>query len=251
MDKHTKYSTNKNSTLATTSVSHCSYPLTVLVVDDRPLILTAESGLLTQFGFYVVTATSAADALELLEHSPVDLVITDIEMPGMRGDELAYEIHKKYPDMPVIAATTGNLMELAINKKARFHKVFNKPLTKEKLSFFTLKQQKERCMIPTQIKVVEGPNGRRIYLGAAFPGLYFTVREAELALFLPDYKYHEIATMMSVSCRTTEYYATNMKKKLRCENKRHLIYILKNSGLLEQLKLVIDIDYLLNKPVAK
>ena len=46
-------------------------------------------------------------------------------------------------------------------------------------------------------------------------------------------------------------YATNMKKKLRCENKRHLIYVLKNSGLLEQLKLVIDITYLLDKVVAK
>ena len=199
MDKHIKY----NSTLDPAVASHCSYPLTALVVDDRPLILIAESSLLTQFGFYVVTATSAADALELLEHSPVDLVITDIEMPGMRGDELAYEIHKKYPDMPVIAATTGNLMELAINKKARFHKVFSKPLTKEKMSFFTFKQPKEVTMVPTQIKVVEGPNGKRIYLGAAFPGIYFTVREAELALFLPDYKYHEIAAIMSVSCRTT------------------------------------------------
>jgi len=251
MDKHKKNNTDKNSTLATTSISHSKQPLTALLVDDRPFILVAESQLLSQFGFYVVTANSAAEALELLEHSPVDFVITDIEMPDIRGDELAYMIHEKYPKMPIIAVTSSNLMELSINAKARFHKVFSKPLTKEKMSFFTFKQPKEKNMVPTQIKVVEGPNGRRIYLGAAFPGIYFTVREAELALFLPDYKYHEIAATMNVSCRTTEYYATNMKKKLRCENKRHLIYVLKHSGLLEQLKLVIDITYLLDKVVAK
>lgn len=225
-----------------------SYPaITALLVDDRPLILTAESHLLTQFGFHVVKASNAEDALETLKHSPVDLVITDIEMPGMRGDDLAYEIHKRYPNMPVIAATTGNLMNLAINEKARFHKILTKPLTKEKVSSLLLRQQKKHCAAATRVKAVEGPNGKRIFLGHAFLGVYLTEREAELAIFLADHKYREIADIMKVSSRTTEYYAANMKKKLHCGNKHHLVYVLKHSGIAEQLKKLTDFSHLFDK----
>lgn len=225
-------------------------PITALLIESRPIVLVAESKLLTQFGFYVVTAATAEEAMQILEHSPVDLVITDIEMPGMRGDELAYEIHKKYPNMPVIAATTGNLMELAINDKARFHKILTKPLTKEKMNFFSFKRQKEQCMIPTRVKVIEGPNGQRIFLGSAFSGVCFTPTKAELAIFLADYKYHEIAKIMKVSSRITEYYAANMKKKLYCKNKGHLIYVSKQSSIAEQLKKLMNASHLFDKSVS-
>ena len=229
---------------------HRTDPLTALVIDDGLIPLIAQARLLAQFGFHVVTANNAVDAFEILEHSMVDFVLTDIEMPDIRGDELAYLIHKKFPKLPVIAITSGNLIELALNEKARFHKILTKPLTQEKVSFLSLKQQKEKCMTPTRIKVVEGPNGKRVFLGSAFPGVYFTPREAELAIFLGDYKYREIAAIMKVSSRTTEYYSTNMKKKLHCSNKRHLVYVLKHSGLLDQLKAVIDIGYLFDKDCA-
>ncbi len=99
----------------------------------------------------------------------------------------------------------------------------------------------------TKIKVIEGPNGKRIFLGNEFPGVYFTVREAEIAQLLGDYKYYEIGDLMTISKRTAEYYSMNMKKKMRCENKRELVYVLQNSGLLEQLKEEVDISYLFNK----
>ncbi len=100
-------------------------------------------------------------------------------------------------------------------------------------------------MVGSKIHVMEGPNGKRIFLGSLFPGVYFTTREAEMAQLLVDYKYREIAVLLMISRRTAEYYATNMKKKLRCINKRELVYILKNSGLLEQLREEVDISYIL------
>lgn len=225
-------------------------PLTVLVVDDSLISLVAQAHLLRQFGFLVVTATVAEEAMQILQHSLVDFVITDIEMPGMRGDELAYEIHKKYPEMPVIAATIGNFKSLTINEKARFHKILMKPLTQEKVRAFSLKQQKQRCMAPTRVTAVKGPNGKRIFLGSAFPGVYLTEREAELGIFLADYKYHEIAGFMKVSARTAEYYAANIKKKLHCSNKRQLVYVLKNSGIVEQLRKLLDFSQLLDKKTS-
>ena len=99
----------------------------------------------------------------------------------------------------------------------------------------------------TKIHVVDGPNGKRIFLGSRFPGIYFTIREAEMAQLLCDFKYYEIGVLLTISKRTAEYYSTNMKKKLRCSNKRELVFVLKQSGLLEQLKEEVDISHLLNK----
>ena len=96
----------------------------------------------------------------------------------------------------------------------------------------------------TEIHVIDGPNGRRIYLGKAFPSIYLTVREAEIAQLMDDFKYREIAKLMKISRRTAEYYASNMKKKLSCETKRQMIYVLKETGILEKLKSVVDITYL-------
>jgi DNA-binding CsgD family transcriptional regulator len=102
-------------------------------------------------------------------------------------------------------------------------------------------------MEKTKIKVIEGPNGKRIFLGSQFPGVYFTVREAEMAQLLCDFKYREIGDILTISKRTAEYYAMNMKKKLRCTSKRELVFRIIHSGLLEQLKIVVDISHILEK----
>jgi DNA-binding CsgD family transcriptional regulator len=101
------------------------------------------------------------------------------------------------------------------------------------------------------IEVIEGPNGTRIFLGKNFPGIYFTVREAQLAQLLGDYKYYEIGELLTISKRTAEYYSMNMKKKLRCENKRELVYVLRTSGLLAELKAEVDISHLFKEADSK
>lgn len=107
-------------------------------------------------------------------------------------------------------------------------------------------------IMESTIRVIDGPNGRRIFLGRDFPGVYLTVREAEMAQLLQDFKYREIASLMKISRRTAEYYALNMKKKLRCHNKREMIYFLTDTGLVNQLEDVVDIKYLFEtKPEAK
>lgn len=99
-------------------------------------------------------------------------------------------------------------------------------------------------MLESRLRVMDGPNGRRIFLGGDFPGVYLTVREAEMAQLLEDFKYREIAALMKISRRTAEYYALNMKKKLRCHNKREMIYMLSTGGIVKQLEEIVDIKYL-------
>ncbi|HYD64202.1 ATP-binding protein [Azospirillum sp.] len=80
----------------------------VLMVEDSPEIAATVAMLLDEMGFSVLHVASAADALDTLaqHRRGFDCVFTDIVMPGgMNGVELAREIRRRYPDMPVLLAT--------------------------------------------------------------------------------------------------------------------------------------------------
>jgi len=78
---------------------------TILVVDDETLLTTMAEAILSDFGYKVLTANSGRKALEILErpNSEVDLVITDLVMPGMGGRELTERIRALGLQMPVVA----------------------------------------------------------------------------------------------------------------------------------------------------
>jgi CheY-like chemotaxis protein len=62
----------------------------VLVVDDYRCLSTMIAGMLRSCGYHVLTASSGQEAKALArENAKIDLLLTDIEMPEMRGDELA------------------------------------------------------------------------------------------------------------------------------------------------------------------
>jgi len=77
----------------------------VLVVDDEPAFCELVQALLRQFGFAVETAQNGIQALAKLDRLNFDLVLTDLWMPGMMGDQLAEEIKRRQPDLPVLLLT--------------------------------------------------------------------------------------------------------------------------------------------------
>ena len=80
--------------------------LTILTVDDDPLVALNTLSLLEELGHTVYSVSSGSRALEVLRREGhIDLVITDQAMPGMTGSELASKIHAEKPDLPVILAT--------------------------------------------------------------------------------------------------------------------------------------------------
>jgi CheY-like chemotaxis protein len=80
--------------------------LSILTVDDDPLVALNTSALLEELGHTVFSAPSALHALEILHREKkIDLMITDQLMPGMTGSELASRIRAENAHMPIILAT--------------------------------------------------------------------------------------------------------------------------------------------------
>jgi DNA-binding NtrC family response regulator len=77
----------------------------ILVVDDDPYLLDMLIETLKTIGYDASGAPGAEDALGYLDTNPVQLVITDIRMPGMDGVEFARCVKQLQPDLPVIFIT--------------------------------------------------------------------------------------------------------------------------------------------------
>ena len=86
----------------------------ILVVDDEPNYLIVLSELLRDEGFEVFTAPSGNDGLGVLGEVDLDLIITDMQMPGIDGLEFLQEIKKKNADIPVIIITAFAEVEKAV-----------------------------------------------------------------------------------------------------------------------------------------
>jgi PAS domain S-box-containing protein len=90
----------------TAHASHTEKKLTILAVDDDPLVALNTSALLEELGHTVYSAPSALHALEILHREKkIDLIITDQLMPDMTGLELATRIRQENAHMPIILAT--------------------------------------------------------------------------------------------------------------------------------------------------
>src|SRR5664280_2288935 len=77
----------------------------ILVVDDEPCVREAFCMMLKFDGHSVTVANDGAEALDLFTKGNFDLVMTDFEMPVMKGDELAVRIKQLAPKQPILMLT--------------------------------------------------------------------------------------------------------------------------------------------------
>ena len=106
----------------------------ILVVDDEPLVCDAVKMMLNFDGHVVETVGSAKDALAMLERSKFDLVITDFEMPVMKGDELAAAIKARDPKQPIVMITAyAEMLQASGNPLTGVDFVISKPFLLENL----------------------------------------------------------------------------------------------------------------------
>ena len=78
----------------------------VLVVEDNDHVRDFAMSLLDELGYRVLAASSAEEALVLIDRGePIDIVFSDVVMPGLSGVDLARIARKKRPDLPVLLAS--------------------------------------------------------------------------------------------------------------------------------------------------
>ena len=108
---------------------------TILLVDDEPELLDILGELLSGFGYKVIARIDAESALPAIkEGTTVDLVITDLKMPGMSGPEFVVALKRIVPAMPVIMLTAHGSVESYIQSRSDgVFEYINKPVQSKEL----------------------------------------------------------------------------------------------------------------------
>jgi len=91
--------------------------INVLVVDDEESVRDFVSRVLQEAGYVTTTADNGAAAIGIVNNANTpDLLLTDLNMPGMRGDELAAKMRKESPDLKVLYLT--GYADMLFNERA-------------------------------------------------------------------------------------------------------------------------------------
>ena len=86
----------------------------ILIIDDEQNYLLILDALLSDKGYNVTTLNDPETALEFLEESDVDVVITDMKMPKLTGRDVLERVRKNYPYIPVLIMTAFGSIETAV-----------------------------------------------------------------------------------------------------------------------------------------
>jgi len=106
----------------------------ILVVDDEPALRYLARDILDSYGYQILLAADANEALSILSKQPVDMLLSDVIMPGMDGYELASVVRCQYPKV-IIQLASGYTADRQIKTgdKDLYEKLLHKPFSTELL----------------------------------------------------------------------------------------------------------------------
>ncbi len=106
----------------------------ILIVDDELHILKTLTTMLTRVGHTCRTASGPAEALRTLAEQPVDLILTDLGMPGMDGLELAERIKATTPEVRIILITGWPIQRSPeALRRSGIERVITKPISRTEI----------------------------------------------------------------------------------------------------------------------
>lgn len=82
--------------------------LCVLLVEDNILIRMSDADMVAELGYQVLEAGSAEEALPILETGAVDILVTDLGLPGMSGEDLSRDVRRRWPEIGIVFSTGMN-----------------------------------------------------------------------------------------------------------------------------------------------
>jgi len=126
----------------------------VLVVDDDKAVRAALRVNLRKHGYDVTVAESGEKALRALDDRPMDLVLSDVSMPGMSGMELLGKVRERWPDVRVVIMTgRGSVQDAVAAMKAGADDYIIKPVSKDELLVICERALKEKALLAELIQL--------------------------------------------------------------------------------------------------
>ena len=197
----------------------------IAIVDDHQIIVDGLTSLLEKYPHIKVTATAtrAVDMIDLLSTNDIDILLTDVMMPEMTGNELAKKVRHLYPHLKIIALSMSGQAQTVSNM-----------INDADISGYLLKQTGAAELATAIEKVYAGG----IYFQddvlkdlEAFgnerrrpPSANITLREKQLIeLIEKDYSSKEIAAALKISLRTVETHRKNIMRKTGTGNVLSLV----------------------------
>jgi DNA-binding NtrC family response regulator len=109
--------------------------ISILLVDDEPMILSALSRMLRNHGYRVLTTTQPTEVVGILEKEKVEVLLSDIDMPKMKGTVLMAQIRSSFPDVVRILMTGRGSMDSVIEaiNEGEVYRYLLKPFQEEEL----------------------------------------------------------------------------------------------------------------------
>ena len=122
--------------------------MTVLLVEDDPLVLLGAEQALSLAGMTVLTATDAQTALQIVSTSPPDAVVSDIRLPGSDGFELLRRIREQDSEVPVILMTGHGDIRMAVDAMHNgAYDFLEKPFSSDRLTEVVRRALEKRHLV--------------------------------------------------------------------------------------------------------
>jgi two-component system response regulator TtrR len=187
----------------------------VFFVDDEPAIGKAVSSTLQEIGCRVTCFTNGIDCLSALRTQDCELLITDINMPGMNGIELIKQAKAQRPLLPVLVITGFGEIPVAVQAvKAGAMDYLEKPL--DETSFIPI--------VKSALKINEPKDSELSQI--------LTRSEKKILQLVVEGKGNkEIAQLLNCSVRTIENHRYRMTRKLNVDSTASLVRIAITMGL--------------------
>jgi two-component system phosphate regulon sensor histidine kinase PhoR len=135
----------------------------ILVVDDEKVVREGCTRVLTGKGYEVLSAENGRQALDLLGAEEIDMILLDLKMPVMSGEEMLGITTEKYPDIPVIIITGHGTVDTAVEcMKNGAYDFITKPFQIDQF-LLTITRAAEKRQLEQKARQFEQENIRNLY----------------------------------------------------------------------------------------